>query len=60
MAAIPIVWGIFPVLHASHGAGFAAGLVTYVLKPDWSDAAEQLEEQPQDRGRSTNGSHATV
>ena len=23
VAAIPVVWAIFPVLHASHGAGFA-------------------------------------
>jgi len=37
LAAIPVVWAIFPVLHASHGAGFAAGLVRYVLKPDWAD-----------------------
>jgi len=34
-AAIPVVWSIFPVLHASHGAGFAVGLVQYALKPDW-------------------------
>jgi succinoglycan biosynthesis protein ExoA len=41
LAAIPVVWAIFPVLHASHGAGFASGLVKYVLRPDWS--AELLE-----------------
>ncbi len=35
-AAIPVVWAIFPVLHVSHGLGFAAGLVRYVLRPDWS------------------------
>ncbi|MDP9002857.1 MAG: glycosyltransferase family 2 protein [Myxococcota bacterium] len=34
--AIPVVWSIFPVLHVSHGAGFAAGLVRYGLKPDWA------------------------
>lgn len=28
-SAIPIVWGIFPVLHVSHGVGFAVGLVRY-------------------------------
>jgi glycosyltransferase involved in cell wall biosynthesis len=38
IVAVPVVWAIFPVLHVSHGAGFAAGLVKYVLKPDWTDA----------------------
>jgi succinoglycan biosynthesis protein ExoA len=38
LAAIPVVWAIFPVLHASHGAGFAIGLVKYALKPDWTEA----------------------
>jgi cellulose synthase/poly-beta-1,6-N-acetylglucosamine synthase-like glycosyltransferase len=33
--AVPVVWGIFPILHASHGAGFAVGLVKYALHPDW-------------------------
>ena len=34
--AVPIVWAIFPVVHVAHGAGFATGLVRYVLRPDWS------------------------
>jgi cellulose synthase/poly-beta-1,6-N-acetylglucosamine synthase-like glycosyltransferase len=33
--AVPVVWAIFPVLHVAHGAGFAAGIVRYALKPDW-------------------------
>jgi len=37
LAAIPVIWAIFPVLHVSHGAGFAAGLVKYVVRPDWTD-----------------------
>jgi hypothetical protein len=37
LAAIPVVWAIFPVLHASHGAGFAAGLVRYAFRRDWSE-----------------------
>jgi len=41
VAAVPTVWAIFPVLHVSHGAGFAAGLVKYALRPDW-DAPERL------------------
>lgn len=39
LAAIPVVWVMFPVLHASHGAGFASGLVKYGLRPDWPRAA---------------------
>ena len=41
LAAIPVVWVIFPVLHGSHGAGFAAGLARYLARPDWT-SAEQL------------------
>jgi cellulose synthase/poly-beta-1,6-N-acetylglucosamine synthase-like glycosyltransferase len=40
--AIPLVWAIFPVLHGSHGAGFAAGLAHYLRNPDWSDDVEKL------------------
>ncbi len=36
-AAVPIVWGIFPTLHVSHGLGFAVGLVKYGLQPDWEE-----------------------
>lgn len=36
--AIPRVWGVFPVIHASHGAGFAYGLVRYARRPDWPRA----------------------
>jgi succinoglycan biosynthesis protein ExoA len=39
--AVPVVWAIFPVLHVSHGVGFAAGLVKYALRPDW-DEVERL------------------
>jgi glycosyltransferase involved in cell wall biosynthesis len=42
LAAIPVVWAIFPVLHASHGAGFAFGLARYLARPDW-DEPERLE-----------------
>jgi len=35
LAAIPLVWAIFPTLHVSHGVGFAAGLVRYLREPDW-------------------------
>lgn len=36
-AAAPLVWAMFPVLHVSHGVGFAAGLVRYLRRPDWSE-----------------------
>ncbi len=37
VAQILRVWAIFPVLHASHGLGFLAGLARYLWRPDWSD-----------------------
>jgi glycosyltransferase involved in cell wall biosynthesis len=41
-AAIPVVWAIFPVLHVSHGTGFAVGLVEYAIKRDWPAEPERL------------------
>ncbi len=41
-AAVPTVWAIFPVLHISHGIGFAAGLLRYLRKPDWPDEPERV------------------
>lgn len=41
-SSIPTVWGIFPVLHASHGAGFASGLWDYLRSPDWPDEPERI------------------
>ncbi len=38
LSAIPLVWAIFPVLHISHGIGFARGLSKYLKKPDWAEA----------------------
>ena len=47
LTAVPVVWAIFPVLHASHGAGFAAGLVKYLLRPDWQgEEAVDIEPSP--------------
>jgi glycosyltransferase involved in cell wall biosynthesis len=40
--AIPAIWAMFPVLHASHGAGIAAGLVRYLRKPDWPSEPERV------------------
>jgi succinoglycan biosynthesis protein ExoA len=35
LAMAPVVAAIFPVLHISHGVGFAVGLAHYALSPDW-------------------------
>jgi cellulose synthase/poly-beta-1,6-N-acetylglucosamine synthase-like glycosyltransferase len=36
-------WAIFPILHVSHGVGFAAGLARYLLlAPDWPAEPERL------------------
>jgi glycosyltransferase involved in cell wall biosynthesis len=43
LAAIPIVWAMFPVLHVSHGVGFAAGLVHYLRDPDWTSEPERIK-----------------
>lgn len=37
----PVVASIFPVLHVSHGVGFGAGLVHYLLKPDWESGDDK-------------------
>jgi succinoglycan biosynthesis protein ExoA len=40
--SIPTVWAIFPVLHVSHGVGFAAGLWQYRRSPDWPEEPERI------------------
>lgn len=45
-AAIPTLWSIFPVLHVSHGLGFAAGLWQYGRSPDWAAEPERLDPKP--------------
>lgn len=43
VAAVPIVWAIFPALHVSHGVGFAAGLLRYgLLERDWETTPTRL------------------
>lgn len=44
-AGVATAWAIFPVLHASHGAGFASGLLHYLRGPDWGEL-ELLEARP--------------
>jgi cellulose synthase/poly-beta-1,6-N-acetylglucosamine synthase-like glycosyltransferase len=41
-SAIPLVWMMFPVLHVSHGFGFASGLVRYLRRPDWPPEPERV------------------
>ncbi|MDB4998234.1 MAG: glycosyl transferase [Myxococcaceae bacterium] len=55
--AVPVVWAIFPVLHVAHGTGFAVGLVTYLVSPDWEEP--ELLGQTKDAAQAgTNGVHA--
>lgn len=43
VTTIPTVWAIFPVLHVSHGVGFAVGLVKHGLfERDWDEAPMRL------------------
>lgn len=42
-SSLPLVWAMFPALHVSHGVGFAAGLVRYLRKPDWSAEPERIQ-----------------
>lgn len=47
LASIPVVWAIFPVLHVSHGVGFAVGLVHYgLVDRDWTGPALHLDDAP--------------
>ncbi|HEY0193086.1 MAG TPA: glycosyltransferase family 2 protein [Kofleriaceae bacterium] len=46
-SAIPKVWAMFPVLHASHGVGFAAGLWQYLRHPDWPSEPERVAKKVQ-------------
>jgi succinoglycan biosynthesis protein ExoA len=39
---IALVWSMFPVLHLSHGLGFASGLVRYLRQPDWPEQPERV------------------
>jgi glycosyltransferase involved in cell wall biosynthesis len=55
LGAIPIVWAIFPVLHVSHGVGFAAGLVKYKLSPDWRAEPERLGDEGVSDERDAHG-----
>jgi hypothetical protein len=41
-AGVATAWAIFPLMHASHGLGFAAGLARYLVRPDWGET-ERIE-----------------
>lgn len=45
---VPLVWAMFPVVHVSHGIGFAVGLVKYKLFPDWPREPERLAHREDD------------
>ncbi|MEO8701204.1 MAG: glycosyltransferase family 2 protein [Kofleriaceae bacterium] len=42
LGAMATIWSIFPAIHASHGAGFAAGLLQYLRTPDWPAEPERV------------------
>lgn len=42
LRAVPLAWAILPVMHVTHGVGFATGLWRYVREPDWSKTPERL------------------
>jgi glycosyltransferase involved in cell wall biosynthesis len=42
---VPLVWSLFPLMHAAHGIGFAAGLVQYGARADWNPP-ERLAPRP--------------
>ena len=46
IATIPIAWAAFPVMHVAHGAGFGAGLVRALVRPDWGPAARLDDPEP--------------
>lgn len=45
--AVLTALAIFPVLHFSHGSGFAAGLWRYLRHPDWPSEPERLAPRSQ-------------
>jgi GT2 family glycosyltransferase len=45
-ATIPIAWAAFPVMHVAHGAGFGAGLVRALVRPDWGPTARLDDPEP--------------
>lgn len=59
LRAIPVVWAIFPVLHLSHGIGFAVGLARFTLSPDWA-TPEKLEPEKQEAHVATATATAAV
>ena len=48
-AMVLTTWTLFPVLHASHGLGFASGLLRYGLAPDWGEPERPAQRVPSQR-----------
>ncbi len=54
----PVVAAIFPVLHVSHGVGFATGLVHYARHPDWDPSASGPAHEQASQARSEGTAEA--
>jgi len=46
VATIPIAWAAYPVMHVAHGAGFGAGFVRALVRPDWGPTTRLDEPEP--------------
>jgi succinoglycan biosynthesis protein ExoA len=46
LTAVPLVWGMFPVMHVAHGVGFAAGLLRHAVHADWGEAPRLAPRAP--------------
>lgn len=55
-AGVALAWGMFPVLHLSHGAGFAYGLYRYSKHPDWADHEVASDDACEPQGTTAAGS----
>lgn len=42
-SAVATIFAVFPTLHASHGIGFALGLIEYLRRPDWPQSVAEYD-----------------
>lgn len=46
IVTMPIAWAAYPVMHVAHGAGFGAGLVRALVRPDWEPPPRIEDPEP--------------